>query len=118
MPVIHTRPGAKIAYNGEEVKVVTAKGFDALIVQTKGGAYLEAPISALLDEHKKHPKPVGAADPIRAAKAPAYIEALKPVLEPQGRTRAAVAACAAKLGLPLLFKGNDFSKTDIRQAIV
>lgn len=99
MPVIHTRPGAKIAYNGEEVKVVTAKGFDALIVQTKGGAYLEAPISALLDEHKKHPKPVGAADPIRAAKAPAYIEALKPVLEPQGRTRAAVAACAAKLGI-------------------
>ncbi len=26
-------------------------------------------------------------------------------------------ACAAKLGVPLLFKGNDFSKTDIRPAV-
>ena len=99
MTMINTRKGAKVHYGGEEMKVISAKGFDSLTLQSSTGEYFDAPLSDLEREANGFPKANVIVDTIRQTKVPAYGKALGPLLERERLTRAEVAQAGKVLGI-------------------
>jgi putative transposase len=97
--MINTRKGAKVHYGGEEMKVISAKGFDSLTLQSSTGEYFDAPLSDLEREANGFPKANVIVDTIRQTKVPAYGKALGPLLERERLTRAEVAQAGKVLGI-------------------
>lgn len=52
--MINTHKGAKVRYGGVEMKVVAARGFDSLTLQSKTGEYFDAPLADLEQEASRN----------------------------------------------------------------
>ncbi|MEO7692218.1 MAG: Mu transposase C-terminal domain-containing protein [Sphingomonas sp.] len=97
--MINTQKGAKVRFGGEEMKVICARGFDSLTLQSSTGEYFDAPLSDLENEASGTPKANVIVDTIRQAKVPAYVKALGPLLERDRLTRAEVSRAGEMLGI-------------------
>lgn len=97
--MINTHKGAKVRYGGVEMKVVAARGFDSLTLQSKTGEYFDAPLADLEQEASGTPKPNVVVDTIRQAKVPAYVRALGPLLKRDRLTRREVEQAGKALGI-------------------
>jgi putative transposase len=99
MTMINTQKGAKVRYGGQEMKVVSAKGFGSLTLQSSTGEYFDAPVSDLEREANGCPKANVIYDAKRQTKVPAYVAALGPLLERERLTRAEVEQAGNVLGI-------------------
>ena len=99
MTLINTKRGAKVRFGGEEMKVVSARGFDSLTLQSSAGEFFDASLADLEKEARGTPKPNVIIDTIRQAKVPAYVKALGPLLERDHLTRADVEKAGKELGI-------------------
>lgn len=96
---IGTKKGDKVQYGGAEMRVVAARDLNTLVLVSSEGEYFDASIKDLEAEASAKVQPRSAIDPKRAAKVPAYLAALKPLLENDRNTKAAVTEAANKLGI-------------------
>ena len=96
---IGTKKGDKVLYGGAEMRVVGARDLDTLVVVSAEGEYFDASIKELEAEASGKERSGTSVDVKRAAKVPAYVAALGPLLGNDRNTKAAVAEAAAKLGI-------------------
>lgn len=96
---IGTRKGNKVHYGGAEMRVVSARDLNTLVVVNAEGEYFNASIRDLEAEASGKARPNTAIDAKRAAKVPAYLAALGPLLEKDRNTKAAVTDAAKTLGI-------------------
>lgn len=101
MTMINTQKGAKVRFGGVEMKVVSARGFDSLTLQSSTGEYFDAPLADLEKEASGNSTANVFIDIIRQAKVPAYVIALGPLLEPDRLTRSDVGQAAKALGISI-----------------
>lgn len=99
MAIIQTKRGAKVQYGGETMKVVAAKGFDSLTLQSKSGEFFDALITQIIDEAAGKPPQRIAVDSKREAKLDAYLRAFGPLLKKDRLTKQEVKDAGAKVGI-------------------
>ncbi len=100
MAKLSRRPGTKVMYNGQEMKVVTSKDFHHDIISSADGEMFVVPVIELAQaaESTKPSKPK--IDPRRSQKVKPWVAAMKPLLvEGRHRTEEAVKAAMEKLGV-------------------
>ena len=96
---IGTKKGDKVRYGGAQMRVVGARDLDTLVVVSAEGEYFDASIKDLEAEVAGEVRTGTSVDPKRAAKVPAYMAALGPLLGNDRNTKAAVTEAAKKLGI-------------------
>ena len=96
---IGTKKGDKVRYGGAQMRVVGARDLDTLVVVSAEGEYFDASIKDLEAEAASEEWTATSVDPKRAAKVPAYMAALGPLLGNDRNTKAAVTEAAKKLGI-------------------
>lgn len=96
---IGTKKGDKVRYGGAQMRVIGARDLDTLVVVSAEGEYFDASIKDLEAEAVGQVRSGTSVDPKRAAKVPAYVEALGPLLGNDRNTKAAVTEAAKKLGI-------------------
>lgn len=101
MTMINTKKGAIVRFGGEEMKVVGARGFDSLTLQSSTGEYFDAPLTDLEKEANGSPRKSVIVDTIRQAKVAAYVKELGPLLQRDRLTRAEVQAAGKALGISI-----------------
>lgn len=99
MTVIRTAKGSKVRYGGQEMKVVAARGFDLVTLQSATGEYFDASIADLEAEAAGEVKPNIVVDVKRREKVPAYRSAFSDLLDRDRISKADVKAAGAKLGI-------------------
>lgn len=99
MTMINLKKGARVRFGGVDMKVVGAKGFDSLTLQSSTGEYFDAPFGDIEKEAIGTKAPNVVLDPIRQAKVPAYVKALGPLLERDRLTRSEVEEAGKALGI-------------------
>lgn len=97
--MINVQKGARVRFGGVEMKVLGAKGFDSLILQSPTGEYFDAPLADIEKEAIGTKAANVVPDPIRQAKVPAYVKALGPLLKRDRLTRSAVEEAGKALGI-------------------
>lgn len=99
MTVIKRRIGSAVIFNGEKMKIAANPSFDKVILVNKSNAFFTVDLDDILEAQAKSAPTKVFVDPIRAAKVPAYIAALGPVLSRSGRTRKKVEAAGKEIGI-------------------
>lgn len=97
--LIGTKKGDKVSYGGAQMRVVSARDLNTLVVVSAEGEFYDAPIKDLEAEAEGVAKPGIVVDTIRASKIDAYVDALGPLLAKFRNKKADVATAAAKLGI-------------------
>lgn len=96
---IGTKKGDKVQYGGVQMRVVSARDMNTLILVSAEGEYFDAPIKDLEAEASGTVRKGMVVDAKRAAKVAAYSAALGPLLGNHRNTRADVTEAADKLGI-------------------
>lgn len=96
---IGTKKGDKVRYGGTEMRVVSARDLNTLVVVSAESEYFDASIKDLEAEALAKERTSTAIDHKRAAKVPAYLTALGPLLDNDRNTKAAVREAGKKLGI-------------------
>jgi putative transposase len=101
MAMISTRKGAKVLFGGVQMKVVGARGMDALTLQSPDGEYFYAPLVDLEKEAAGKPGKTVVIDAIRQAKVPAYVKAFGSLLSRDRLTKAEVTKAGKEVGISM-----------------
>lgn len=96
---IGTKKGDKVLYGGVEMRVVSARDMNTLVLVSAEGEYFNAPIVDLEAEASGTVRKGMVVDINRAAKVATYLAALRPLLGNYRNTKADVSKAADKLGI-------------------
>lgn len=96
---IGTKKGDQVQYGGVEMRVVSARDMNTLVLVSPEGEYFDAPIVEIEAEASGTVRKGMVVDINRAAKVATYLAALGPLLGNHRNTRADVAKAADKLGI-------------------
>ncbi|WP_028641894.1 hypothetical protein [Novosphingobium acidiphilum] len=90
MGLIRTTRGSKVTWRGEPMKVVSTPDFGSITLKSANGEYFHVAVADLEAEAAVQAPAVEEQDIRRQAKVPAYLNALKPLLDDSRNTKADV----------------------------